>query len=230
MNSNNFAKQTHIVNVEFTDKNIIAPFMVPRNDQQTLPIILEDWFSSIRTYIMEQNLNDGTAIQAGGNFGVYPVLMREFFDTIYTFEPDPLNFYCLVNNCQYDNIIKLNSAVGDKPEILYMDIVSDINRGMNKVVENSKNHFITSITIDSLNPSNVKLIQLDVEGFESKTLEGARLTIEKYKPVIILECGDENNPNDSKNIKTNIEKMKELDYKVHKRINRLDITFLPNNS
>ena len=45
---------------------------------------------------------------------------------------------------------------------------------------------IPMVTIDSLNV-NCDLIQLDVEGFEENALKGAYLTIERCKPVIIIE-------------------------------------------
>jgi FkbM family methyltransferase len=226
MNLNNYQQEVHLTDVEIGN---IKSFYTPKADKQTLGLILHDWFETIRPYIKENNLNNETAIQAGGNFGVYPLLMTELYSTVYTFEPDPLNFYCLVNNCQFDNIIKFNTALSDKPETLYINVVQDINRGMNKVSDKSNNkHFITAINLDSINIENVKLIQLDVEGFENKAINGAKNIIMRDKPTIILECGDDNNPNDSTHIKEVIENMKTLDYKIDKRLNRLDIAFIPN--
>ena len=41
-------------------------------------------------------------VQAGGNCGMQVVKFAEFFDTVYTFEPDPVNFHCLVNNLTFN--------------------------------------------------------------------------------------------------------------------------------
>ena len=37
-------------------------------------------------------------VQAGGNAGMYVRMYEDIFDTVYTFEPDPLNFYCLTKH------------------------------------------------------------------------------------------------------------------------------------
>ena len=55
------------------------------------------------------------AVQAGGCMGMYPRLLSDMFNAVYTFEPDPLNFHCLVANCQRDNIVKMNAALGERP-------------------------------------------------------------------------------------------------------------------
>jgi hypothetical protein len=50
--------------------------------------------------------NNKVAVQAGGNCGMQVVKFAEFFENVYTFEPDPINFNCLVNNLLYDNVFK----------------------------------------------------------------------------------------------------------------------------
>ena len=46
------------------------------------------------------------------------------------------------------------------------------------------------ITIDSMNLDKCDMIQLDVENYEFETLIGARETINKYHPLIVMENGD----------------------------------------
>ena len=48
---------------------------------------------------------------------------------------------------------------------------------------------IPCLTIDILDLHACDLIQLDVEGFEYRILQGAVRTIEKYRPVIAAENG-----------------------------------------
>ena len=44
------------------------------------------------------------------------------------------------------------------------------------------------VTLDSLNiPEKIDLIKIDVEGHEIETLEGAKNTILKNKPIIVIE-------------------------------------------
>ena len=49
------------------------------------------------------------------------------------------------------------------------------------IADNDKN------SIDRLKPRRVKLIKIDVEGMEFDVLDGARNTIKKYKPNILVE-------------------------------------------
>jgi len=46
---------------------------------------------------------------------------------------------------------------------------------------------VVMCTIDSLNLEKCDLIHLDIEGYEGKALLGAANTIQKFKPVIIIE-------------------------------------------
>ena len=46
---------------------------------------------------------------------------------------------------------------------------------------------ITTLTIDMFNIENLTCIQLDVEGHELSALKGAKKTIYKNKPLILIE-------------------------------------------
>jgi hypothetical protein len=44
--------------------------------------------------------------------------------------------------------------------------------------------------VDDLNLNACDFIQLDLEGYEFSALQGARKTIEKYKPLLCIEVGE----------------------------------------
>jgi hypothetical protein len=50
-------------------------------------------------------------VQAGGCCGTYPRLWSN--DRVYTFEADPLNFFCLAQNCSGPSIVKAEAALSD---------------------------------------------------------------------------------------------------------------------
>jgi len=213
----------------------IEQWLWPKSDSVTFNIIVHDWFQTIRPFLQERfGANPGgTVIQAGGNCGVYPLLYTEFFKTVVTFEPDPLSFFCLSYNCQVSGIVKLNAALSDRAENIVMNEVAPGNRGMNKAStisqESSASHadVIPAMTIDSLEYIDLRLMQLDLEGNEIKAIDGAKNTIEKHKPVIILECG---NPTDEENIEQHdlvVAKMSTIGYTKIKQLNRLDVIFMP---
>lgn len=218
MNLNNYAKLCGMLQYQIGSVNT---WVWPLQDTQTFGIILQDWVNGIRPFLLETQQNKkGTVIQAGGNCGLYPLLYTEFFENVYTFEPDPLSFFCLCNNCQQPNIYKFNCAVGQYPECVVMDEVQSNNRGMNKTQPTAELG-IPVVTIDSFDFPEVKLIQLDLEGYESYALLGSIQTIKKHKPTLILECID--NFNQVKDNITNI--LKPIGYKPTKQLSRLDMMF-----
>jgi FkbM family methyltransferase len=127
--------------------------------------------------------NKGVCIQAGGNVGMWPKEFARHFDLVYTFEPNPLNFKCLMRNCEESNIAKVEAALGDK----------DGNAAIQEVENNCGACFIKDgnefpvMTIDGLELDACDLIQLDIEGYELNALRGAAETIVKLKPVIVVE-------------------------------------------
>lgn len=224
MNINPLAAQCSILQHKVGN---IESWVWPTRDTQTYGLILRDWVDTIRPYVQEKlgTEKSGSVIQAGGNCGVYPLLYTEMFTHVYTFEPDPLSFFCLVNNCQIPGIVKFNAALGASNGLVVMNEVASENRGMNKVAATENGEDASSIpvvAIDSFDFSDVRLMQLDLEGYEIAALEGAKKTIEKYKPIIILECSDVG----SEYYHEVHEAMANYGYKSDRQLNRLDVAFV----
>lgn len=146
----------------------------------------KEWPFHKKLYLKYSN-GFNCVIQAGGNCGLYPRLLSNIFGIVYTFEPDPLNFHCLVNNCQKDNIVKFNCALGEHNSRVTVIRNSMKNVGMHQVAE-LENSALPQVTIDSLNlqPS---MISLDVEGYEPNIIRGAMETIKTYTPLVVCERG-----------------------------------------
>jgi FkbM family methyltransferase len=162
-------------------------------DEETWNIISRDYYECIEPALKELRhsniLKAGNVVQAGGHCGLYPLCLTDFFEIVFTFEPDPTNFYCLVNNCQKRNIVKFNMALGAKHAKVKPHIVSVVNFGMNKVEEisPSETHYIPQLPLDSFKFDDISMIMLDVEGMEQDILLGAEETIQRTFPVIITE-------------------------------------------
>lgn len=173
-----FTKKRIVIDGKFKDLAWIA------NDNQCFDYIKADWDQFAGLY-MSHVKERGAVIQAGGNCGLYPLLYANLFERVFTFEPDPMNFYCLAQNCTNSKIIKFNTALGHVPGYLAIGNPNPSNVGMTQISEGGT--IIYSMTIDSLNVPKVGLIHLDVEGFEYKVLWGAIDTIKSNKPVIVVE-------------------------------------------
>jgi FkbM family methyltransferase len=126
----------------------------------------------------------GTAVQAGGNVGLLAWILAKDFAHVVSFEPVPETYQCLeANIAGVPNIEAHLSALGEHEGSIGMRGVAE-NRGGFHVNGDGN---IPLTTIDKLNLETCDLIILDVEGYEFPALKGARQTIEKFKPVIILE-------------------------------------------
>lgn len=128
--------------------------------------------------------NKRVIVQAGGNCGIYVKKYAELFETVYTFEPDPVNFYCLNLNVTNANVYKFQAAVGVDRECISIFNEMPYNAGAGHV---KRGGVIPTIRIDDLGLLVCDVIQLDIEGFELYALQGAIETIKRCKPIIVLE-------------------------------------------
>lgn len=136
---------------------------------------------TISTYVPQKRV----VVQAGGNVGFYVKQYAEMFETVYTFEPIPLLFYCLNRNVQFPNVFKFQSCVGDNHDFVDLGRKLDNNAGSANVVASGKT---PTLRIDDFQFPVCDLIHLDIEGYEHKALRGAEDTIRRCKPVIAIEC------------------------------------------
>ena len=123
-------------------------------------------------------------VQAGGNCGLWAKHLSGLFGAVYTFEPDPANFFALAfNTYGLSNVIRLQAALGDRHACV----------DMNRSVKNCGAYYVEGggllpvLRIDDLGLPACDLIYLDVEGSELAALRGAVDTIEQFSPVIAFE-------------------------------------------
>lgn len=124
--------------------------------------------------------NRRTAVQAGGNVGIWPKRLGECFERVYTFEPEPISRECLEQNV-YKNVIVSGCALGAEMGRCHIRRKS---LGSHTVTAGDS---VPVITVDSLKLQDVDLLQLDVEGYEWHALKGATETILRCHPVIQVE-------------------------------------------
>lgn len=121
-----------------------------------------------------------TAIQAGGNIGLWPRRMASEFRNVLTFEPDAISRDCLIRNVPA-NVRVHAAALGAASGVCDMERAS---LGSHRVVSGSA---VPIMTVDFLGVQDLDLLQLDVEGYEWHALMGAVDTIRRCQPVIQVE-------------------------------------------
>lgn len=121
-----------------------------------------------------------TAVQAGGNVGLWPRRMAQSFEYVVTFEPDQESRECLRKNVP-SNVSVMAEALGSDHGLCGM-----LHRslGSHNVIDGDS---VPLATLDGLNLSEVDLIQLDVEGYEMKALLGAEATVDRCQPLVQVE-------------------------------------------
>jgi FkbM family methyltransferase len=164
-----------------------GPWVCVGSDSVGWEGVKKDWIESHKKTYLEHITDWTVCVQAGGCMGVHPRLFSDMFARVYTFEPDPLNFFCLTLNCQKNNIIKMQAALGHENKLITINVPDGDNTGTKTI--NDTHKLIPMLTLDSFNLDACSFIQLDVEYYELNVLKGAIKTIEKYKPVISCELG-----------------------------------------
>jgi FkbM family methyltransferase len=113
---------------------------------------------------------------------------------IHSFEPVPSIYATLIKNIQINKfdkvIIAHNIGLGDKKSAAELDRVIAYDVGGTSIKESEEYNYhmrIERLDDIDLQTDKIDFCKIDVEGFELKTLAGARKTLEKYKPLIFIE-------------------------------------------
>jgi len=108
---------------------------------------------------------------------------------VYAFEAQPDAFECLCRNTHGHDVRCYNRAVGNGEYVGLSDVTMDGNAGTRFVIENSyEGDLQITLIIDALPIERCDLIKIDVEGSEVQVLEGAKETIMRFRPTLVIEC------------------------------------------
>ena len=143
--------------------------------------------------------SDSIVVEVGAHIGTLTVILSKLSKKVYTYEPikqsyDLLNKNLLLNNCK--NVISYQKGVGDEIGKTKVGYISEGNCGATILQGGSiEKHWykktdvdVDMITLDSLNLDRIDYLKIDVEGYEEKVINGGLKIINKYKPIIVLEC------------------------------------------
>ncbi len=148
------------------------------------------------------------AIDCGANIGVLSIEWARFmteWGRVISFEAQAKLFYALAGNIVLNNCLNIDAfhaALGNKigtmaiPEPNYLIPSSygslDLEERSNNMdigqkIDYNKTTNVDLKTIDSLTLERVDFIKIDVEGMEEVVLEGSKITLEKFKPILFIE-------------------------------------------
>jgi FkbM family methyltransferase len=159
------------------------PQMLAKNVSKGGPT---EYQQPVRLRSLQHVKNKRTALDIGANVGLWSRDLVKHFEQVIAFEPVAMFRECLERNVTASNIIVESVALGDTEGQVNM-IITEGNTGHTHVDPNSVNGDTKIIRLDSLDLQNVDYIKIDCEGFEYRVLQGAKQTIKRCRPVVVIE-------------------------------------------
>lgn len=130
------------------------------------------------------------ALDIGAHVGIASVHFSQYFKEVIAFEPNKSSYDCLIKNTDDLPITCLNKALSNKHGFVKLEVNPSNTGNTVPVLLDQVDLFdsVQSSPLDSYQFPEPSLIKIDVEGFEPLVIEGARETLIKHKPVIIIEA------------------------------------------
>lgn len=129
-----------------------------------------------------------TAIDGGANLGDWTELLARRFDKVLAFEPADENYEGLIERFQgMPNVQIHHQALYRKAARMTTQLPPRRSACTSYQTFLDEQGSTEAVSIDSLNLPSCGLIKLDLEGNEHNALIGARKTIKRFKPLLIVE-------------------------------------------
>lgn len=134
-----------------------------------------------------------TAIDVGAHVGLWSAQLARLFDRVVAFEPVPLHAECLRKNLAgFGHVALERCALGTRQGHAIMRQCWD-NSGASYVgCEAMRSGLRVELRrLDDFHFDGIDFLKLDCEGYEYFALCGARATIERCRPVVVVEQHEE---------------------------------------
>lgn len=147
-------------------------------------------FNALNTY--KDYFREGDVLlNIGANIGCYAYPFIEKAEHVICFEPHPEAYKCLEYNVgKFFNTTLYNLPVSSEVQDCFLQR-DENNVGASWISfdkENDNRQF--TCYIDQFNFKQINFVVMDCEGFEYNVLEGAEKTIDKFRPIIVMEVNE----------------------------------------
>jgi len=128
----------------------------------------------------------------GAHMGFFTAKVARHVKEVIAFEPDPYNFRFLLTNIKHNelsNVRAFNYALGERDCNTFLK--RGYGYGRTKVTESNTGYKVKMKTLDTLvkeQEITPGVIKLDTEGYEIKVLHGARFTLARFRPKLVIAC------------------------------------------
>ena len=154
-------------------------------------------FETKLCYLFQSLIQENFRIlDVGANIGLTTLIFAELSEHVDSFEPSPSTFEILQTNISksgYSNIDLHNFGLGSSAEKLSLTLNPNDRSGafVSNKTQASFGHIVEHIELKTgdqhVCDNPVSFIKIDVEGFEMEVLKGLLQTIERNRPIVVLE-------------------------------------------
>lgn len=159
----------------------------------------------------------GTALDVGANAGIYASALSRIARQVIAFEANPELAAKLLPKLRRNVIVRsvalsntagratLRIPISDRSEIDGLATLEQLDDPFLQVPQRGgdtriREMVIETCILDSLALDDVSFIKIDVEGHEFAVVEGGRATIERNRPVVLVETQKITNPHEPERI------------------------------
>ena len=147
----------------------------------------------------------GTYIDCGANIGNHTVFFSKYCNStrVISFELDNTIFNVLEHNVDINNLnnVKIfNCGVGEMKKMVSTSSLDNTNVGMTKILQDGGNVQVDALDNLLKDVEDIKLIKIDVEGYEKNVILGGKEILKKHKPTLIVELRDDQEFNEFKTL------------------------------
>jgi FkbM family methyltransferase len=160
--------------------------------------LLQRWlgFAEAELELLPKILRPGaTAIDVGANTGIYSYHLQKLGQQVKVFEPNP-RLAALLRDAAFPGVEVINAGLSDRPgeAVLHIPIINGRRYATRASLIAPAGRFedvhVNIATLDEFGFGNVGLVKIDVEGKELQVIEGARATIARDRPALIVELSE----------------------------------------
>jgi FkbM family methyltransferase len=179
--------------VELTDSRAGSMLIYKNDNVISQAIRLFGEYCHAEVDVMANYLSEHSHyLDIGTNIGYHAVAVhKETNCHVLGFEPNPKHFaVATYNSKEYDKIQLINAAASNSRHKFKMkDFDETVTSNYGDIHKSDKGDTeVEAVTVDELTISRCTLMKIDVEGHELETLQGAKLTISKHRPIIMYEA------------------------------------------
>lgn len=142
-------------------------------------------------------------LDIGANIGLYTLESARIVGdngVVYAFEPNSENYRHLLRNTELnnlENVKAMNFGIGDERTKISLRLPKNGNKG-EYTIGDVEGEIIEDVNIEKMDDvvkkediNKINLVKMDIEGAEIDALKGMRETINKYRPVFLIEIWKE---------------------------------------